>query len=124
MNELTIHRRNTIAFIDADPVLVSFELRKKQDDGAGGFKWVPDTEVEPIDPQVMRLIPLTDAMPIIQTADGFQRTPGYVLLGRHDCVMEQWAYFTVRGTRFQVVSPIRPLHTENAYERKGDVALV
>jgi hypothetical protein len=124
MSELLINRRNTIAFIEADPVLVTFVLRKKKTDGAGGFKWVDDTEASPRDPQVMRLIPQNDIMPVIQTVDGFQRQPSYVLLGRWDAVMNVWDYFTVNGQKFQIVSPIRPLHTDNAYERKGDVALV
>ena len=122
MSELSVNRKNTKAFIDADPVIVALERRLRQSDGEGG--WTRAEEPEPIDPQVFRLIPQSDTMPTIQTVDGFQRTPGFVLLGVYDANMQNGDYFSIDGTEYQIVSPVRPLHTERAYERKGDVALV
>lgn len=122
-SELEVNRANTKAFIDADPVSVVFERKDKESDGEGGYVWGEGVLPAP-EPQTMRLIPQSDSMPVIQTPDGFQRTPGYVLLGEWNSSMEIWDYFTIGTTKYQIVSPIRPVHTDNAYEKKGDVALV
>lgn len=121
MNEVDLHRRNTKAFIDADPVTITLYKQERENTDAGGYKVLPPT---PRDPQVFRLIPQGDIMPKVQTPDGTQLTPTYVLLGEHNCVMERWDTFELLGVKFQIVSPVRPDFRDpvNAYERKADVA--
>jgi hypothetical protein len=122
-NELKIHRKNTKSFIDTDAIVIRLLRESKIPTDDGGHK--KNANEPPLDPQTFRLIPITDQMPIIQTPDGFQRTPTYVLLGEHDCDMDIWDTFEIDGHTYQIVSPIRPVHsTASVYERKGDVALL
>lgn len=118
--ELEIHRKNTKVFIDADPITLVLVPHALEKDAGGGRKLVPG---EAREEQVFRLIPMTDVMPTVQTVDGVQLTPTYILLGEHDCVMGRWDKFSLNGDDYQIVSPIRPEHTVTSiYERKADVA--
>lgn len=119
--ELEYQRKNTKAFIDADPIEVNLIERIRTATGAGGWKFTGEV---PRNPQIMRLLPQSDIMGQVQTPDGIQLTPGYVLLGEHSALMQRWDVFELNTIKFMVVSPVRPdvrLYT-NAYERKADVA--
>lgn len=114
-------RHNTKAFINSDPSQIVLHRKEKIFLSDGGFKWslaVP----QPL--QIMRLIPSQDAMPEVQTPDGVTLTPSYVLLGEWDCNMKRWDLFTLHEVHYQIVGPIRPLHTDYPYEKKGDVAQI
>lgn len=118
--ELEIQRRNTKAFIDANAIWVTLEPYGKVDTPDGGFRLQNGT---PRSPQTFRLLPQSDVMPQVQTPDGIQLTPTYVLLGTWDCEMERWDKFFFNDVWFRIVSPIRPDHSViNVYERKADVA--
>lgn len=121
MSELDYQRRNTKAFIDADPISLTLQKQNRVSLSDGGYRVDDPT---PRAPQTFRMIPQSDVMPVVQTPDGHQLTPSYVLLGTHDCLMERWDKFTFNGVEFQIVSPIRPDFrlVINAYERKADVA--
>ena len=121
MSEIVFQRRNTKAFIEADPVVLSLIPVAKTPVAGGGHRWV---EQEPMEPQTFRLIPQSDIMPTVQTPDGMQLTPTYVLLGEHNCQMERLATFTLNGVKFKIVSPVRPDFRDPAlaYQRKADVA--
>lgn len=121
MSELAYQRRNTKAFIDADPVSLTLLAQNRVSLPDGGYRVDPPT---PRAPQIFRLIPQSDVMPVVQTPDGHQLTPTYVLLGEYDAIMERWDKFTFNNVEFQIVSPIRPDFrlSINAYERKADVA--
>lgn len=118
--ELSLHRKNTKAFIDADPLALVLVPHAIEKDAGGGRKLVPG---EPREEQAFRLIPMSDVMPTVQTIDGIQLTPTYVLLGEHDAQMARWDIFSINGVDYQIISPIRPEHTvASIYERKADVA--
>lgn len=121
IKEITYQRRNTKAFIDADPIQVTLTETPRTETADGGWrKGAPVAR----DLQTFRLIPQSDIMPQVQTPDGIALTPGYVLLGEHSCIMERWDTFELNGLKFMIVSPVRPdvrLYV-NAYERKADVA--
>lgn len=121
--ELNIQRKNTKVFIDADPVSIRLKRESRTATEDGGHR--KNADGPPMDPQIFRLIPITDQMPVIQTPDGFQRTPTYVLLGTYDCDMDIWDKFTLNGINYQIVSPIRPVHSKDSvYQRKGDVVIL
>lgn len=118
---VSIHRLNTTAFIRADPSHVILDRKEKIPLSDGGYRW---TSPIPQPLQIMRLIPSSDAMPEVQTADGVTLVPSYVLLAEWDANMERGDKFSLYGANYEIVSPIRPLHTDNPYYRKGDVAKV
>lgn len=119
--ELEHQRRNTKAFIDADPLTLELIRKPRIDTADGGWKFGEPTTVPP---QVLRLIPQSDVMPLVQTPDGVQLTPSYVLLGEWTADIQRWDAFAVGGVKFMIVSPIRPdvRIKPNAYEQKADVA--
>lgn len=118
--ELQINRQNTHEFIMADPLWIVLSYAERGSDGEGGTL---EEEPDDRDAQLFRLIPQTDVMPQVQTPDGVQLVPTYVLLGEWDAEMSRWDTFALGGVKFKIVSPIRPDYTsDNVYERKGDVA--
>lgn len=121
MSEVTINRKNTKFFINADPVSLALIPIEKEDDGGGGYRM---KDLEPLPAQTFRLIPQSDVMPSVTTPDGVQLLPTYVLLGEHDAEMPRWAKFRINEVEFQITSPRRPdfREAEQAYEAKADVA--
>ena len=118
--ELEVNRRATLAFIAADVVRLSLREMKKVPNGSGGFKY---DEQPAREPQSFRLIPQQDVMPTIQTLDGVQVTPTFVLMGEFNADIRRWDVFELNGHKYQVVSPIRPEHSvESRYFTKADVA--
>lgn len=117
---LRVQRRNTEEFIKADPIVISLVPRSKTKTAGGGKKMV---EGEPKTAQMFRLIPTSDVQPSVQTPDGIQLTPTFVLLGKFDADMARWDTFELNGHKYQIVSTVRPEHSvENRYESKADVA--
>lgn len=121
VSEINYHRFNTKEFIDADPLEILLTHHSRVDTDDGGFT---RDDSPHIGTQVFRLIPQTDVMPLVQTPDGVQLQPGYVLLGEWNCDMRRWDTFTLNGIDFVIVSPIRPDFRDSdfVYERKADVA--
>lgn len=118
--EVEINRNSTLYFIAADPVHLSLIPQIEDKTAGGGKKY---TDGVPRAQQVFRLIPQQDVMPSIQTPDGIQLTPTFVLMGLYDAVLERWDKFDLNGHKYQIVSPVRPEHTvENRYFTKADVA--
>jgi hypothetical protein len=118
--ELEVNRRTTRAFIAADPVSLALVPYAQHRTASGGLKQVAGT---PRSAQQFRLIPLQDVMPQIQTPDGVQLTPQFVLMGAWNCEVERWDRFSLNGNDYVVVSPPRPEHTvESRYYTKVDVA--
>lgn len=80
--ELRLHRRNTKAFIDWDPVTVTLTPVTSERTAAGGTREIVGT---PRAPQVFRLLPQSGSgRPLVAaTRDGAQREADYVLLGEH-----------------------------------------
>ena len=117
--ELEVQRKNTARFIQADPVRLVLFAQNRIPLADGGFKKGPPTARNP---QTFRLIPQSDVMPQVQTPDGVQLTPTYVLLGEHEAEMARWDRFSIGEVNFMIVGPIRPDYTLEAYDRKGDVA--
>jgi hypothetical protein len=118
--ELSTQRKNTTAFIAADPVSLVLTPHDKETTAAGGYKLVPQ---EPREAQMFRLIPASDRMPEISNSNGRMANPSYILLGAWDCAMERWDSFDLHGVTYEIASPVRPEHTDSPYERKGDVVI-
>lgn len=117
--ELEINRLNTRAFIDADPVVLVLTPNVKQKTAGGGKKMMPGTARLP---QKFRMIPQGDVQPSVQTPDGIQLTPTFVLMGDWLVDMERWDTFKFKGHSYQIVSTVRPEHTNDPIWKKADVA--
>lgn len=117
--ELSLHRRNTAAFIAADPVAITLSRRTRVSTGAGGYK---DTYAAlPGAPQTLRMIPAQDKIPEIKTSSGRIVKPEYTLLGTWNSNMQEGDRFTFNGVDYELPTPVRPLHSNDVYERKADV---
>lgn len=119
--EIDFMRINTKVFIDADPISLSLTHRTRTRSAEGGWQnGAPGLPAA----QMFRLIPLTDVATSVQTPDGVQLMPAYVLLGQWDSDMRRWDTFTLNDVEYAIVSPIRPEFRDEAfvYERKADVA--
>ncbi len=120
--ELEIHQRNTLAFIQADPVTLTLSRREKVPTDAGGYVWQDDV---PVGAQTFRMIPASDSAPEVKTSSGRLTLPSFVLMGVHDANMQRWDKFTINGETYELASDIRPLHSvESVYERKADAAKI
>jgi hypothetical protein len=123
--EMSIHRRNTKAFIDADPMTLVLTPTPLVRTASGGYKRAEQPSREA---QVFRLIPSTktqDNLKSAKSSTGRVVQIEFVLLGEWNCVMEQWDRFEFDGDLYELPTPIRPLHTtESIYERKADVVRV
>lgn len=119
--EVRINRRVTEQFIKADPVVLELQGHTLVKKAGGGRKLEPNEGKKSA--QMFRLIPQTDVQPSVQTPDGIQLTPTFVLLGRFDADLNRWDTFELNGHSYQVVSTVRPEHSiMNRYEVKADVA--
>lgn len=115
--ELEIQKRQTQAFIDADPETVVFTPGEERvSDGAGGWTVKKGT---PRDPQVVRMIPTATDNDVIQSPEGRRVDIQYTVLGMPEATFERGDTFTWRGQEWKVDY----LHQKPDYERKGDVVL-
>lgn len=117
-SELKFQRRNTEAFIKANPVTIALIPRTPVKSGTG-TRYMNGT---PRDPQILRLIDQTrtfGAEPgTVVTADGLQRKAEYQLLGEHDAVIGQYdTWVDADGVRFEVGN----LLPRNGYEVRAQV---
>lgn len=119
--ELQIHRMNTKAFIEADPLEIILYRQQRVRTDSGGFK---DTHV-PVAAQRFRLVPvdrMADQITELKTSVGRVVKTPFHLLGEHDADMERWDMFKLNDVWFEIASPIQPEHTTlSRYFKKGDV---
>lgn len=99
--ELRVHRRNTTAFIDESPAVIVLTPAVRQSDGAGGYKTTSGVARAP---QTARMIPLasTAAMGELQTPDGRNIRPRYILMGEWDMDIARWDTFAWEGEQWLV----------------------
>lgn len=98
--ELAIQRKQTCAFIAADPILVELRRATRTPDGAGGFQV---GEPVSLSPQVFRMLPQEDGATARTTAEGETATPEYMLMGDSDVNVERFDEFQIGLRRFQIV---------------------
>jgi hypothetical protein len=115
--ELNVLRMNTLAFIAANPVLVTLIPRTRQLTGSGS-RWIEGT---PRAPQVARLID-TQAVGglssgTVQAVDGSQIKNNFQLLLPYDGVVGPNDYWESGGIRYEVLERIN----YNGYEQRAAV---
>lgn len=114
---LDIMREQTTFFIAEDPVVLVLQREERVSLDSGGFSRAS----RPVDPQTFRLIPANDRLDPIQDQDGQSVQPVFTILGEWNADMARFDRFSYAGHEYQILTPIRPLHTDNAYERKAEV---
>lgn len=92
MSELEAQRRQTKAFIDADPTVIALVPQSETITPGGGRKLEQD---QPRADQTFKLIPMTfDQRPTV-TAGGVERIIDYTLLAEWDAEGAVWDLFTL-----------------------------
>jgi len=117
-NELRLHRKQTKAFIDANPIALALVPRTSVNTGTGQ-KWTDGIQREV---QTLRLIDQTPTFGpepgTVLASDGRQRKAEYQLLGEHDAVVGKYDYWIdSAGIRFEVSNLIH----RNGYEVRAAV---
>lgn len=112
--ELKWQRKQTEAFIAADPRSIALDRRVRTSDGAGGFV---NGALTTMASQTFRLLPQEDGATARTTAEGETATPEYMLMGRWDADMQRWDEFRIGTRRYQVVF----ISENRQYETKGEV---
>lgn len=115
--ELAYQRRNTVAFIAANPVSLALIPRTRIKDGSG-------TRFQDGDPratQTFRLIDQSTArntIPgLIRASDGIERLVDFVLLGDMDAVVSLWDYWVAESGTYEVAE----IYPANQYEVRAAV---
>ena len=100
--ELRLRRQNLQAYIQADPVTVSFRRYPQIDDGAGA--WIKGA-VQNIAPQTMRLVPYKRRLSSLtdHTADGDVPNVQYSLVATIDVDVQRWDEFTLNNAEYKVM---------------------
>jgi hypothetical protein len=112
--EIRVNRRLTRAMIRTNPVAVTLIPHERQENDAGGWKYIQKVER---DPQIVKLI---ESLLIGQTEpqttiDGIQREVTYELLGMPELIIALFDRFFLDSVEYEVTQ-ILP---ENGWERKA-----
>jgi hypothetical protein len=118
--ELRANRRNTKAFIAADPVeLVLYRQEIKRTSGGNLAKV---GEPVPLAPQTFRMLPQGSAQADVRNTSGKLAPQTYVLMGEWDADMARDDTFTHNGVDYTLEGIIGPEHSDDSvYERKAPV---
>jgi len=114
MDELTVNRELTAAFIARRPVTLTLTPRVETSDGAGGKTKSLGT---PRAPQVFSLLEPSDSGYREPAAieEGRQSSIDFMLLGTHDAIIGLYDVFTYDGREYKVVE----LMPDNGYEKRA-----
>lgn len=125
-SELVYQMKQTQAFIDANPVLITLTPRKRLKTPSGGFTWM---DVPPRPTQTFRLIDISSGISatsasrgVFRSSDGIDRTAEFELLGMPDVRMDLYdAWTDLRGLKWEVSSvlPFNWYETRALVIRRG-----
>jgi hypothetical protein len=111
--ELQLQRRLTKEFIAWDPSTIVLIPQVRERTGSGGTDWI---DGEPREPQVFKLITMSDSTRPVRSADGVERIVDFTLLGEWDCEMQIYDYWLdSNGARYEIIEIV----PHNGYEVKG-----
>lgn len=116
-------RLQILAFIQADPSVITLKRRPKSKTGAGGYTFGDPVDVPP---QTFRLVPFKRRLTHGTVAGGAGGEGNvvslpYVLVGKFDADVEPDDYFDYNGLRYEVLSlePNRRIRTAAELIDKG-----
>lgn len=111
--ELAAQRANTAAFIKANSTVISLQPVKRVQLPTGGYR--EDSDIPAREPQVFRLIHLSDqARPAI-TVDGKQYIAEAMLLGSHTATVGRRDRFAIAGQNYEILE----VQAGHSYETKA-----
>lgn len=113
--ELAVNRRNTAAFIAADPETIALTPRARTKTGTGGYTW---TDLPPREPQDFKVVERnSNAITRTRVAGGEQAEEEFTLVGNWDAVVAEHDVFTLRGQDWEVIQ----VDWFNGYEQRAQV---
>lgn len=113
--ELAVDRRNTAAFIAADPTVILLTPRVRTKTGTGGYTW---TEQPPRRPQTFKIVESNSrARTDVRVIGGVSHQVEFTLLGHWDAVIGENDIFTHEGAEWEVLA----LDYFNGYEQRASV---
>ena len=110
--ELAVHRKNTLAFIAANPTVVTLiPIQEKVRTASAG--WTTQ-DADPRVPQTMRIIePSSRSIPAtVKLQDGTERVVSFWLLGAHDALVAVGDHWDADGRSWEIGDIIRSNHYE------------
>lgn len=115
--ELKLNRANTLAFIAADPLTLTLQVRGSARTASGAYAWEGQAERQP---QAFKLILQSPAGGSIEqrTEDGTERQVDYILLGAWDAQIAVSDYWDDEAGQRWEVKAIVP---RNGYETRAVV---
>lgn len=114
--ELRAQRRNTRAFIDADPFTLRLQrVGQLTPDGAGGYERPRGGATLPV--QIVKMIPVQNGL-LRRTNEGEEVVTTHVVVGMPDLDIERGDWFWIGGEKIEVSF----LYPENGYERRAECA--
>jgi hypothetical protein len=118
-SELDTNKKNTVAFIEANPIELSLTPSGWIETESGGRV---RSDLPPRPAQVFRLVDQSTAFfgnspGLVTTSDGQQRKATHQLLGAYDAVMAVDDWWVLDGVRYEITEVL----TFNGYERRGRV---
>jgi hypothetical protein len=113
--ELAMQKRNTMAYIDADPSVVTLMRSGLAADGAGGLIRVTPF---PIDVQTFRIINGQISQTVTRTLDGQEVRADYMMICLSDADVHAGDTFTTSACRYKVVY----VYPDPTYELLAEVA--
>jgi hypothetical protein len=113
-DEIDIHRRLTIAFIQTAPAVIILTPRARVKQPAGGFAY---QSMASRAAQTMRLVE-PSGLPILLTgSDGVQRELEMILIGEWNADLERYDIFEYGGRSYEVAQ----LYFPNGWESRAEV---
>lgn len=102
-SEIQVQRRNTVAFINADPITVVLNRAELVSNGAGGFR---RESPSPLPPQTARLVPVGaqyGGAEEHEMLDGQTVQVDYHMVALFDADIERGDWFFLRDEKHEVV---------------------
>lgn len=115
VSELAAQRKQTAAFIAADPETIVLTPRVSEKTSSGGRRWV---EQEPRQPQIFKVVEEVSRAAIdSHVLGGQQQEVIFTLVGSWDAQIESADIFDLRSAQWEVIR----VDWDNGYEKRAAV---
>lgn len=99
--ELQVLRKQTEAFIAADPTAVPLTRRTRQANGAGGWRFVAPNTILPV--QQFHIVAAGENVVLREGPDGRQVATSHNIVGAYDADIQKFDLFEYNGIPYMVL---------------------